>query len=171
MSPEAASPVPDDGHPPTNVGAVVVSARAAWCGPCRRVAPVIESVAADYAGRVSSIPLDVEADPERCEALGVRSTPTMIGLRDGVEVGRLVGEQSRGAIEALFAATSTGGPSPPVRSQRPRALIIERLLVGAALAVAGALLTAPVLVVVGIGIAISGGWSSARQRCAQPGGE
>src|SRR5262245_9682257 len=64
---------------------------AAWCGPCRAVAPSIERLAADYAGRVKVCKLDVDANPRTAAALGVQGIPALFFLIAGRVVDQMVG--------------------------------------------------------------------------------
>ena len=58
---------------------------ATWCGPCKILAPVIEELAVDLAGRVRVGKLDVDENPATAARFGVRSIPTLLMLRDGRE--------------------------------------------------------------------------------------
>jgi thioredoxin 1 len=64
---------------------------APWCAPCRAVAPVLESLAPEYAGALTIAKLNVEQYPELQKRFGVRGIPTLILFRAGKEVGRLMG--------------------------------------------------------------------------------
>jgi thioredoxin 2 len=70
---------------------VLLDLWAAWCGPCRMIAPVIEQLAAELAGRVKVGKLNVDENPQTAARFGVRSIPTLLVLKDGREVDRLVG--------------------------------------------------------------------------------
>jgi thioredoxin len=71
---------------------------ATWCGPCKILAPVVEELAVDLAGRVRVGKLDVDANPTTAARFGVRSIPTLLVLRDGREVDRIVGVQPKSEI-------------------------------------------------------------------------
>jgi thioredoxin 2 len=86
---------------------VVVDMWAPWCGPCRMIAPVVEELASEMAGRVRFAKLNVDENPATAARFGVRSIPTLVVLRGGQEVDRIVGVQPKGEIarrlEALAA--------------------------------------------------------------------
>lgn len=126
-------------------GPAVVTAWAPWCGSCRAMDPQVRAIATH--SRVALIDLQVDADPELATSFSVRSVPTLIGLRDGDEVGRLVGIQPTDAIEALFRATESGDDE--IVRRTPGTLIRARLAAGGALLVAGIALGSTVLVAVG----------------------
>ena len=70
---------------------VLVDFWAAWCGPCRMVAPVLEQIAEEKADKIRIAKLDVDANPISAGRYGVRAIPTMILFKDGQEAERLVG--------------------------------------------------------------------------------
>lgn len=77
---------------------VLLDLWAAWCGPCRMIAPVIEQLATELAGRVRVGKLDVDQNPLTASRFQARSIPLLLILKDGREVDRLVGLQSKEAI-------------------------------------------------------------------------
>lgn len=77
---------------------VLLDLWAAWCGPCRMIAPVIEALAAELNGKVLVGKLDVDANQQSAARFGVQSIPTLLILKDGREVDRMVGLQTREAI-------------------------------------------------------------------------
>ena len=78
-----------------NTKPVLVDLWAEWCGPCRALAPTIESIAVDYEGRVVIGKLDVDANPRIAAKYGVRSIPTVLIVKDGDVVERITGLNSR----------------------------------------------------------------------------
>jgi thioredoxin 1 len=77
---------------------VLVDFWADWCGPCHIVAPVVEDIAAEQAGRLRVAKLNVDESPFTAQQYGVQSIPTLILFRDGEEQGRVVGAQSKDFI-------------------------------------------------------------------------
>jgi thioredoxin 2 len=78
---------------------VLVDAWAPWCAPCRMIAPVIDQLAADMAGRVRVTKLNVDENPITASRFNLRSIPTLLVMRGGREVDRLVGVQPKAEIE------------------------------------------------------------------------
>jgi thioredoxin 2 len=70
---------------------VLVDAWAPWCGPCRMIAPVIDELAAEMAGRVRVAKLNVDENPATASRFDLRSIPTLLVLEGGREVDRIVG--------------------------------------------------------------------------------
>jgi putative thioredoxin len=81
---------------------VVVDFWAPWCGPCRALTPVIEKVAAAYAGRVKLVKVNSDENQEVSAALNVRSIPNVVAFKDGKPVAQFVGAQPEGQIRAFF---------------------------------------------------------------------
>lgn len=77
---------------------VLLDLWAAWCGPCRMVAPTIEMLARELAGKVLVGKLDVDANQRTAARFGVQGIPTLLILKNGREVDRMVGVQSREQI-------------------------------------------------------------------------
>ena len=70
---------------------VLVDFWAAWCGPCRMVAPVVEELAKEYSGKVTFAKVDVDKNPQTASKYGVMSIPTLIIFKNGSAVSNIVG--------------------------------------------------------------------------------
>jgi thioredoxin 2 len=74
---------------------VVVDLWAAWCGPCRTLEPVIAELAGEMAGRLRFAKLNVDENPATASRFNVRSIPTLLVLKGGKEIDRIVGAQPK----------------------------------------------------------------------------
>ena len=83
---------------------VVVDLWAPWCGPCRQVAPVLERLATHYAGRVKVVKVNVDDNRRIAQRFDASSIPTLVMLRDGRPVARLVGAQPEPVLKARIDA-------------------------------------------------------------------
>jgi len=77
---------------------VLVDAWAAWCGPCRMIAPVIDELAGEMAGRLRVAKLNVDENPATAARFSLQSIPTLILFKGGREVDRIVGVQPKSEI-------------------------------------------------------------------------
>ncbi len=83
---------------------LVVDFWATWCGPCRAIAPFVEELAKEYDGRIVVGKCDVEENDDIVMEYGVRNIPTILFFKNGEVVDRLVGGQSKSAIQKKFEA-------------------------------------------------------------------
>ena len=77
---------------------VLLDMWAPWCGPCRMVGPVVEELAKEMAGRVRVAKLNVDENPATAARFHVQSIPTLLVLKGGREMERIVGVQPKAAI-------------------------------------------------------------------------
>jgi len=74
---------------------VLVDFFATWCGPCRMMAPIIDELADEYAGKIKIGKLDVDENPQTSMQFGVQSIPTLIFFKNGEAVDTMIGFQSK----------------------------------------------------------------------------
>lgn len=90
----------------TQNGIAVIDLYADWCGPCRALSPILEELDGKYDG-VTIHKLNVDDSPRTAEEFGVMSLPTVLILKDGKEVKRIVGLYPKSAyVDALTQVTS-----------------------------------------------------------------
>jgi thioredoxin len=80
--------------------AVVVDFWAEWCGPCKMIAPILEEIASEHAGKLTVAKLNVDDNPEIARRFDVMSIPTLIVFKDGTAQKRLVGAKGKGQLLA-----------------------------------------------------------------------
>lgn len=83
---------------------VLVDFWAAWCAPCRAIAPHLEDLATKYAGQAIVGKLNVDEESQTAGALGIRALPTLLLFKNGQVAEQLVGAVSKDRIEALIKA-------------------------------------------------------------------
>lgn len=83
---------------------VVVDLWAPWCAPCRMIAPVVEGLGKEFAGRVRFVKLNIDENPATASRFRVDSIPTLLVMKGGREVDRLVGLQGAPEIRRRIAA-------------------------------------------------------------------
>ncbi len=85
-------------------GLVMVDFWAEWCGPCRAIAPVLEEMAEASEGRVTLMKVNVDENPELATRYGIRSIPTILFVKQGTVVDRVVGAVPKAALHAIVTA-------------------------------------------------------------------
>lgn len=81
---------------------VLVDFWAEWCGPCRAIAPSLEQLSAEYAGKARVVKVDVDSNQDLAMKYGIMSIPALIVFKGGKEVDRMVGAAPKDRIKALI---------------------------------------------------------------------
>lgn len=85
-----------------STGLTVVDFWATWCGPCRMIAPILDQLAGEFAGKVKVTKLDVDNNQQTTVKFGVRSIPTLLFFKDGVLIDQVVGAVPKTQLVAKF---------------------------------------------------------------------
>jgi thioredoxin 1 len=104
MAENGGQPIPvDDGSFATEIegseGLAMVDFWAAWCGPCRMVAPLVEQLASEYQGKLKVGKLDVDANQQTAMRYNIRSIPSILFFKDGKHVDTVVGAVPKAHLE------------------------------------------------------------------------
>ncbi|HTT53371.1 MAG TPA: thioredoxin [Streptosporangiaceae bacterium] len=81
---------------------VLVEFWAEWCPPCRQLAPILDALAADLAGQVDVVKVNIDENPQTVQRYGIMLAPTINLYRDGQVVRQVVGARSRSALLRAF---------------------------------------------------------------------
>jgi thioredoxin 1 len=81
---------------------VLVDFWAPWCGPCKMVGPVLEQIAAEYAGKAKVVKVNVDDNKQIAGSLGIQSIPTVVLYKDGEVVEKVVGARPKGDFETML---------------------------------------------------------------------
>lgn len=101
---------------------IVVDFWAAWCGPCKMTSPILEKLGAEYAERVEFLPIDADQAQELLERYRILGIPTVLVIRDGVELGRIRGAQTEAAYRTVFESLANNEKLNIPMSQADRTL-------------------------------------------------
>ncbi len=82
---------------------VLVDFWAEWCGPCRELAPTVDKVAEEFDGRLKVVKLSIDDSVAMTDRFRVRSIPTLVLFKNGVEQDRIVGFQQKEAVTEMIA--------------------------------------------------------------------
>lgn len=74
---------------------------ATWCGPCRMMAPVVDEIADENESYLVG-KVNVDDEPELAQAFGIMSIPTLVAMREGKEIGRLIGVRGKSEVLAML---------------------------------------------------------------------
>ena len=91
-------------------GLVMVDFWAVWCGPCQMVAPIVDDLATEYAGKLKALKLNTDENPEIASRYQIMSIPTILFFKNGQPVEKLIGarpkRQFKEVIDSLLAQSS-----------------------------------------------------------------
>ncbi|MGO8951723.1 MAG: thioredoxin [Rhodomicrobium sp.] len=82
---------------------VLVDFWAEWCGPCRSVAPILEELSKEFAGKLKVVKLDVDANPKIAQAYNIRGIPSLLLFKNGQVAGQKVGALPKHQLKAWLS--------------------------------------------------------------------
>jgi thioredoxin 1 len=85
---------------------VLVDYWAEWCGPCKMIAPILEEIVADYAGKVKIAKLNIDENPNTPPKFGIRGIPTLMLFKNGEVEATKVGALSKSQLTAFIDSNS-----------------------------------------------------------------
>jgi thioredoxin 1 len=88
----------------TSQGVVLVDFYADWCGPCRMIAPMLEELSEEFAGKAQVVKVNVDHAQKCATQYGVTSIPTLVLMKDGKEVQRVVGVRDSDFLRQMINA-------------------------------------------------------------------
>ena len=83
---------------------VLVDFWAEWCGPCKAIAPVLEELNTEFAGKLKIVKVNVDEAPDLAQQFGIRSIPTLLVFKGGTIAGQMVGAMPKGTLKAKIEA-------------------------------------------------------------------
>lgn len=92
---------------------VLVDFYADWCGPCRMLAPALDTLAGEYAGRVKIVKVNVDEEPALAGHFRIQSIPALLAFRNGRLVDTLIGVGSPGQLRGVLTKLA-GSPAHPI---------------------------------------------------------
>ncbi|MEY1663010.1 thioredoxin TrxA [Isoalcanivorax beigongshangi] len=84
---------------------VLVDYWAPWCGPCKMIAPILEQLAEEYAGRVKVVKINIDDNPNTARQYGIRSIPTLTVFSNGKVEATKVGARNKAELNAFLDST------------------------------------------------------------------
>jgi thioredoxin 1 len=86
----------------TSEGLVLADFWAPWCGPCKMIAPVLEELDGEMGEKVKIVKLDIDENPETASQYGVMSIPTLLVIKNGEVVDKVIGFQPKDALAEVL---------------------------------------------------------------------